>query len=75
MELQREAEFDGIGDVMFPPFCPAVPIFFTMEGKTFKITQDAKGMWYLALPKYSNTPRLSNQRILPYCMYCEIGWS
>jgi hypothetical protein len=68
-ELQREAEFYGVGDLMFPALRPAVPISVSMEGLTFRITQDAKGMWSLTIPQYSPTPR-----ILRYCMYCEIGW-
>jgi hypothetical protein len=52
-ELKDEANFYGLGDLMFPiaPFTPAQPTRVTStEGYPVTITQDTQGMWFASAP-------------------------
>jgi hypothetical protein len=72
-ELKGEANFYGLGDLMFPvaPFTPAQPKTVTTEwGNGVTISQDIQGMWFMTSePEYGHvvTPII-------YCRNCRIGF-
>jgi hypothetical protein len=48
-ELKKEADFYGLGDLMFPSsLIPAQPEHLKCGDNIFTLTQDAQGMWFMA---------------------------
>jgi hypothetical protein len=70
-ELKGEANFYGLGDLMFPPFKPAQPKNVeTEQGYGVTISQDIQGMWFMVL-KYC---QIDLRRPIIYCRNCQIGF-
>jgi hypothetical protein len=68
-ELKKEADFYGLGDLMFP-FIPAQPedVECIMNHHILTVTQDSQGMWFMACKELKVPPTQ-----VVYCSECKIG--
>jgi hypothetical protein len=71
-ELEIEADFYGLKDLMFlpPPFVPAVPVTLMTAGRRrVTVTQDDAGLWYMEGVPPLNIPRC----LVKVCNACGLG--
>ena len=85
-ELQVEADFYGLKDLMFPappapPFVPATPVVVSTAGRELQmtVTQDGAGLWYMegtnqrpSFPVYPVNPVSTTRCLVTVCNTC--GW-
>jgi hypothetical protein len=74
-ELKREANFYGLGDLMFPAvqLCPVKPmgiLVTSAQGYHMTIKQDTQGMWLMEIRNMPNKPKVVNFRL-----HYKGGWT